>query len=288
MRIGFITQLLWPRYGQFWQPFVAELGAEVLLPAPEDSRAYLRDTRVRQVQGLAFQCAAAQALALHAAGVDMLIVPQLNPEDASSKGSAQDPWIASFPVMLANQLHNLPPVHAVPTWLEQLETPATTLAQILCPDPRQRRLAWERHRQHSKPPAYPEPQRRRADIGSSFGLIAAPWLLQPSLLSSVAQYLQTQHGAVHVVGQQHFAPSALQQEGQRHDPDLLPTDSEVVGASYRLGRKGDIDALVMLLDRDSSSDAQLFRRVQRHVRKPLHSCFVQDLNPDDAAHGLLV
>ena len=34
VRVGFVTQLLWDRYGSFWRDLVAGAGAEAALPEP--------------------------------------------------------------------------------------------------------------------------------------------------------------------------------------------------------------------------------------------------------------
>ena len=60
MKVGFITQLLWPRYGDFWTKLVGSAGLEVVTPPDDRVRSALTDPRLERVPGTAFKLAAAR------------------------------------------------------------------------------------------------------------------------------------------------------------------------------------------------------------------------------------
>ena len=64
MHVGFVTQLLWNRYGSFWHKALSGLEHEALFGSAEDTAKMLSDERLSVVSGLAFKIAAAQALSL--------------------------------------------------------------------------------------------------------------------------------------------------------------------------------------------------------------------------------
>jgi hypothetical protein len=276
MRVGFITQLLWPRYGDFWVKLVTGAGLEPIYAAPDDVRRALRDERLGSVPGVAFRLAAAQALALEA---DVIVAPDLNPGASTARGSAQDPFIANFPEALTTLVGGLPSVVGVPASLAGgLETLAVSTLHSLVRDPGLVRRVWERHRTGARAPRVPEPKWRvRPAEGGTVGLVGQPWLLREALERLALARVAPPGGFRHAVSQRQLDPSLLQKEGGRLDDRLLPTDAEALGAVRLLSRKGSVTELLMLADRTSSADAWLLGRAQRLVHKPFAVVYVQEL-----------
>ena len=270
MKVGFITQLLWPRYGEFWTKLVASAGLEVVTPPDDRVRSALGDPRLERVPGTAFKLAAAQALALEA---DVILAPDLNPGEVSTRGGGQDAFIADLPGALAATLGGLPPLVAVPAALSgELEGLVISTLLNLTHDPALVRRAWERHRSAAKPPRLSEPRWRvRPSEGGTVGVIGQPWLLNDVLAGRVV-------GGAHWVSQHQLEPAPLRAEGRRAVPGLVGTDTEVLGAARFLGRKGSVERLVMITDEDAPTDAFLLAQVQKLVYKPLAVAAVQRLD----------
>jgi hypothetical protein len=271
VRIGFISQLLWERYGAFWLELLRSMEVELLLPAPEEVLKKLEDKRLEPIPGLAFRLAAAQALALQAA--DLIITPDLNPNQDIPRGGGQDPWIASFPEALATTIGGLPSLFSVPATLEpDLEPLVFRLLLLLNRDAAKARRVWERHRELAKPAPFREPRwHKLPGETATIGVIAQPWLVSKALL----QALQTE--GLQLISQSWFDPRLLRAEGRRADSRLVDTDAEVLGAARYLARRGSIDRLVFLLDETSGADLWLEQRLRRLVHKPLEVYPIQSL-----------
>ncbi len=270
MRVGFITQLLWPRYGAFWEKLLVGVAAEPIFAEPQAVQAVLQDKKLQDIPGVIFRLAVAEALALEES--DVIIAPDLNPGEDSARGSGQDPWIASFPEALAKSFAGLPPIISVPASLEDnLETLVISTLQSLTHDPGLVRRVWERNRASARPPRYEPRWQLRPAQGGMPGLLGQPWLLS----DQVVQKLKNDDR--HIVSQHQLKPDMLRREGKQVDERLVATDSEVLGAARFLGRKGSISRLIMLADKTSGADAWLLSRIQRLVHKPLELVYVQDL-----------
>lgn len=272
MRVGFITSLLWPRYGAFWERLVRGAGAEAVYAPMEKVLEAVRDERLSAIPGVAFRLAAAQALALEA---DLILAPDLNSGADVARGSGQDPWIASFPEALSTTFAGLPPLLAVPASLEgSVESPAVRLLYTLTPDAAKVRRVWERVRSGAVPPRMGEPRW----IEGAVGVFGQPWLLSDALLARLEPPLVSQH---------QLAPALLRAEGRRVDDRLIPTDAEVLGAARYLGRKGSVARLLMVTDETSGADAWLLRRARRLVHKPLEVVTLQDVATGEELDELL-
>lgn len=270
MRIGFITQLLWPRYGEFWTRLLADAGAEIALPQPEAVAARLTERALREIPAASFKLAAAQALSL--SDTDYLVVPQLNRERDIQRGSAQDPWIADFPAALQATVA-LPPLIAVPVSVTGLDALAIeVLSRIV--EPVKARRIWERHRMQRQP-HYPEPHM----AGQVTAVVGQPWLFIPGVLKQLAggPYLW----------QHQLDPQLLRQEAWRVEPRLIDTDAEVLGAARYLARRGEVGDLLMLVDRAAAADLWLWRRVQKGSHKPVAVRYLDELFADEAALAAL-
>jgi len=277
VRVGFVTQLLWDRYGAFWLHLVEDAGAEAVRAGSGQVREALSDARVADVGPLAFRLAAAQAVALQGAGVDALVVPELNPAATHGardpRGGGADPWIADFPDALRSAVAGLPPLVTVPASLEPgVESTVVTALQNLLHDAHAVRRIWGRWRAEARPPRTaaarwtPGPGDRR-----TVGLVAQPWLLSDLLAGRAAlagEYLVAQH---------RLDPAVLRREGARVDAAAVATDAEVLGAARLFARRGGVDAVRLIVDRASSGDAWLAGRLQGIVRKPFEVRGLEDV-----------
>lgn len=287
VRVGFVTQLLWERYGALWLSLVRDAGSEPVLPEREAVRAVLDDPRVAAVPALTFRLAAAQALSL--AQADVIFVPELNPDIATeggsvARGGAGDPWVADFPDALRSAVAGLPPLVAVPASLDAgVEASAVTALQNLVHDAHSVRRIWGRRRAEARPVRLRPPRwTKRPEELRTVGLVGQPWVLSDGLASRLRD-----DGDL-VVGQHRLDPRELRQEAQRMGEWLAPTDAEVLGAGRLFGRRGGIDVVRVVADRGSGADAWLVDRLRATIRKPVEVRYLQDvLAADDAIEVLM-
>lgn len=277
MRVGFITSLLWDRYGAFWRDMVADAGADVVLADSAATRASLEDGRLAAIPGLAFRIAAAEALNL--ATCDLIVAPDLNHHAQSGRGGGQDPWIASFPDALASSVGGIPRVLGVPASLEgDVEPIAVALLQQILGDATRLRRVWDRFRARAQPPRPPSVRwQLRPSETRTVGVVGQPWLVNDEVLAELAAEGE------HLVGQHALDAAALRGEGSRLDPKLLPTDAEVVGAARLFARRGSVEAVRAVLDLEAGSDAWLARRIEEVVRKPVSVTSIRSLADPVAA-----
>lgn len=274
MRVGFVTHLLWDRYGAFWRRLLAAAEADIVLPDPDRVAAFRDDPRLEAVSGRAFREAAAEALAL--AGCDRIVVPELNPGYEGSRGSAQDPFIADFPGALAQTMPGLPTLLPVPAELdlEAIEGRAVEhLAKVARSSVLVQRI-WQTHRADARPPR-PRgmPSLGRSGATRTVGLIGQPWHVVDGVESRAGVHAED------LISASRFAPAELREEGWTIDPKLAPTDAEALGAARRLGRRPGIDVVRMLVDPTSGADAWLERRAREVVRHPFETFIVEAAAP---------
>lgn len=275
MRVGFITQLLWPRYGAFWYRLVEASGTPVL-PEREATLQVLGDERLKVIPGAAFRLAAAQALALH--DCDIIVAPDLNAGEEGTRGGAQDPWIASFPDALATTVGGLPPIIAVPASLEPaIEPLAVQTLHRLVHDPARVKRVWAQHRGRIRAPSYSEPRWYGRPNQEVVGLMAQPWLMGEAL----AARLRDEESVS--VAQHQLEPARLRLEGRRFDQRLIASDSEVLGAARLFSRKGSVTRLVLVVDESSASDRWLRRQVEALVSKPFEVRALHEVVEDPAS-----
>ena len=261
MRVGFLTQLLWDRYGSFWQRLLEDAGVDIHFADEERVREKLKDPRVRAVPGYAFRLAVAQAVALMQ--VDLLVAPSLNPGSEARRGGGQDPWISDFPGALGT-IGGLPPVLGVPALLapEQQSLVVETLQQ-LTRDPGRGRRVWDRHRAALRHEPRPQPSWSAPAGAELVGVVGQPWLIRPGLVAKLAV------DGARVVSQGQLDPLRLREEGERVDPLMIPTDQEVLGAVRHFSRRGSVARIHMLVDESSGADIWLRERALKQTAKPL-------------------
>lgn len=271
VRVGFLTHLLWDRYGPFWTTLTAAAGSEVVLPDADAVFARLDDPRVSVAPAVAFRLAIAAALALE--DVDLLVAPSLNPDDGATRGAAQDPWVADLPTMLARSVPGLPPVWALPADLGRpVESDAVAFLRHLTGDLGVVRRAWSQHRAEAHPPRRPRRGPPQAPAGAAtVAVLGQPWLATPAVAALVAR------PAEHAVGPYAFEPAELRAEARRVDPALVDTDAEALGALRRFARSGAVDALRWVVDGASGSDQWLSRRAQAIAGKRVELVALRDL-----------
>jgi hypothetical protein len=266
MRVGFVTRLLWDRYGPFWRRLLDAAGAETLVAEPERRAALASDPRLDVIAGRAFREAAAEALAL--AACDRIVVPELNPGYAGTRGSAQDPFVADFPGALAQAVPGLPGLLAVPADLadDAVEGRAVALLSRIVPSPGAVRRVWQTHRADARPP---RPAGLPPDGGSgarTVALVGQPWHLGGDAERWAGR------GGERLLSAARIAPAEARAEGWRIDPKLAPSDAEALGAVRRLARRPGVDVVRMIVDPSSGADAWLERRARElAARRPFET-----------------
>lgn len=296
VRVGFVTQLLWDRYGPFWRDLVAGCGAEPLFPEAGAVREALAALPADAAPSASFRLALAQALALEEA--DLLVLPRLNPDVPSERGAARDRWIADLPGALVAALPSgarYVPVAAYPD--PAVESDAVTLLTELVRGAAEVGRVWARFRvraQHlaeGRAEAHRAPGADRAAArsfahGDAVVYLAQPWVMTPE----VARRLRERDERV--VTQLAVDPAKAREEGWRFDEKLVHTDAEVLGAARLLSRRAGASEVRLIVDEGSDSDAWLARRLEQVVRRPFaaqpwpEALGVED--PFDALHALPV
>lgn len=270
VRVGFLTHLLWDRYGPFWSTLTRAVGAEVVFAEADAVVDRLTDERVSAAPAIVFRMAIAAALALEDA--DLIVVPRLNPGDGGGRGAGQDPWVSDLPTMLARSVPGLPAVWPVDADLSQpLETNAVTFLRHLTADGGLARRAWSQHRAEAHPPrrtALPP----AAPAGTpTVAVVGPPWWITPATVALAVR------GGERASAPYELDPAALREEGRRLDAGLIDTDAEVLGAVRRYARSAAVGGLRMLVDGGSGSDAWLTRRAREIVPQRLEVVDVRDL-----------
>ena len=276
VRVGFLTHLLWDRYGPFWASLVGAAGADVVRPDPDAVLARLTDPRVGAVPGVAFRLAVAGALALD--DVDLIVVPRLNPERDGGPGGAQDPWIGDLPAALARTRGAGPTLWPVAADLAvPVESAAVSLLAHLVHEPAKVRRIWAQHRAAAKPArrSHPEGRVRPSDL-RAVAVVGQPWLATPEIARLATGPTERATGAFA------FDPEELRAEGRRIDERLIDTDAEALGAIRRFGRSAGVDVLRLVVDGGSGSDAWLARRAEALAPRRLEVVDLRTLGTPEA------
>jgi len=296
VRVGFVTQLLWDRYGPFWRDLVAGAGAEPTFPEPEAVRAAYAALPEDAAPSAPFRLALAQAAALEEA--DLLVLPRLNPEGASERGAGSDRWIADLPGALSDALpagvrHVAVAAYADPA----VESDAVKLLTELVRGAAEVGRVWARFRVKAEHLASGRAETHRARgadreaarafaHGGAVVYLAQPWVMTPAVARRLAQRDER------VVTQLAVDPAKAREEGWRYDERLVHTDAEVLGAARLLSRRAGAGEVRLIVDEGDGSDAWLARRLEQVVRRPFTAepwraaLGVED--PFDALHNLPV
>lgn len=267
VRVGFVTQLLFERYGGFWRGLVAGAGATVVLPTREGVLAHADAIDPEQAPGLWFRLAAVQASSL--ADCDLIIVPELNPEADDVRGSSQDRWVADLAGALVDAVAGLPPLVPVATYPDAgIESRAVAMLQSLLHDAAAVTRVWARHRADASKLARSHDARLTHSVIENSSLPSQALIGQPWAVTEAVMRAATAAG-VTGLSQRAVASHRLREEGWSFDARLIPTDAEVVGAARILSRRAGVTGLRFLLDDEAGSDAWLARRVKQAVHKPV-------------------
>jgi hypothetical protein len=279
VRVGFITQLLWHRYGPFWKKLLEDAGVEAVLPNPILVRRLLDEPRLLSIPSIAFRLATSQALVL--SDVDLLIAPDLSEGEEVNRGAGQDPWVAQFSETLQGTVGGLPRTISVPARLKPaIEGRAIEVLHRVLQDPAKVRRVWERNRANARQSWFTKSAGCTIPGPKLIGFLGQPWLVVSPLLHLVKM------GNEGILPQSSFNPEALRQEASGIDMKLVPTDREVLGAARVFMRRGDVGRIVVLTDR-SSADAWLLRTIRRMSHKPVEALLLEDL-PKGVMDSLLV
>ncbi len=279
VRVGFVTQLLFERYGAFWRGLVTGAGASVVLPTRAGVVAHVDDVDPDLAQGLWFRLAAVQASSL--ADCDLIVVPELNPETEDVRGSAQDRWVADLTGALQDAVAGLPPLVTVAAYPDAgIESRAVALLHALLHDAAAVTRVWARHRAEAAKLARAAGHRTE---GATTGPAALPphaLVGQPWAVTRAVTRAATAAGLTGL-SQRALDTQRSREEGWSFDERLIPTDAEVIGAARVLGRRAGVAGLRFLLDEEAGSDAWLFRRVKQAVHKPVEPLPWRDVVASD-------
>ncbi len=253
VRVGFVNTVLWERYGPFWADLLRAAGAEVVVPSGDDVIAAAAD--VPADEGWMPLLARASLRALR--DVDLVLVPRLAPEDQQGPGAAQDPWVMDVGAMLARSEPGRATVRAVPADLGPgVEAVAIPLLTRIVGEVGRVRRVWEQFRVAAQQPWRPR-QRAVAAGGDRFVAVAgAPWWCTPSVAAALAR------PGERIGGQHEVAPAELRAEARRWRADLVDPDAEALGAVRRFARRGDVQAVRLVIDPARAADAWLARRAR--------------------------
>jgi hypothetical protein len=279
VRIGFVTQLLWSRYGDFWLHALQGIDAEAVFAPLEAVKARFGDEHLRNIPGMMFQLATAQALALD--DVDIIVVPSLNDSDAA-RGSGQEAWVADFPNMLTT-FGNFPKILSIPAGLEDVESLAIETLLSLSRESAKVKRSWERNSHRAKPKRFPDMHWTKLPYQKEIvGVLGQPWILTSRVLS----LLDSSESLM--LAQSQLEPKFLIQEAPKQKRHI-DTDAEVLGAAHFFNRKGAIDRLLFIADQASPADIWLEKHIRQLSSKPLEVRYLQDLvAPDNLVEKLLV
>jgi len=282
VRVGFLTHLLWDRYGPFWTTLTEAVGSAAVLPEADAVVARLADPRVAVAPAVAFRLAVAAALALEAC--DLLAVPSLNPEDGATRGAAQDPWVADLPTMLARSVPGLPPIWALPADLGRpVEGAAIAFLSRLTRDVGAVRRAWSQHRAEARPPRRPRRASQSASAGATpVAVLGQPWWATPAVAALAVRPGETP------LGPYAFDPAELRAEARRIDPALVDTDAEALGALRRFARSGAVGGLRWVVDGAAGSDLWLSRRARAIAGARVELVALGDLADHERLLGALL
>jgi len=287
VRVGFITQLLWQRYGAFWTALATEAGAETVLPSREETLSQYLAQDQQTITGTApFRLAQAQASALRSC--DTLLVPELNPDTDSGRGGAQDFWIADFPAALRTVYPYLPRLIEVPAYVDaSIEPRAVAVLRSLLPDAALVERSWHRlralltnpypaaaHGRAPEPKAAAKPRRAVALVGQ-------PWLLTEALLRRLVAAGES------YLSHHDIEWAKAREEGWRSDPKLVATDAEVLGTALLLSRRAEVREVRFIVDAASPTDRWLANRVRQASHLDVKDVLLQEMLDEGALLELL-
>jgi hypothetical protein len=265
--VGFLTPLLWERYGPVWVDLVRAVGAEAVTPAADAVTAAAAGLPARDGALALLARASLRALT----DVDLVLAPRLLPEHAEGPGSGQDPWVVDLPAMLARS-EGRSSILGLPAWTgPDVETQAIALLTRLQPDAGRVRRAWAQHRVAATRPWRPRPSGPQRSGTRRVALAGAPWWCTAGFPAALTRPGET------LVGQHLLDPLDLRAEGRRWREELVDSDAEALGAVRRFARRGDVAVVRLAVDPASAADAWLARRATELAGERL------ELQPLDAS-----
>lgn len=284
MKVGFITQLLWRRYGEFWQNVAVAAEYEPVFPTMESTLELLGTPDLQHIRSVSFRIAAAQALAL-ADDAQLIVVPDVSLGVREPRGAGENPWIGALGDSLAVTFPELPPLFSVPAALGAVAEPSVLqFLQDGLFEPASVKVAWSRLRAPLYEPhvVRGDPFAKAANDPLFTGVLGQPWLFNDAVIAAAEEHFGP------IVPQTALAPAALVAEGERVlDRPLLPTDVEVLGAARLFARRAAVGNIALIVDPLSSADAWLQRRVQHIIGDRLHVVNLTELLDPEHAFAAL-
>lgn len=284
VRVGFVTQLLFERYGSFWRALVSAAGMSVVLPTRHGVMAHAQAVDPELAPGLWFRLAAVQAASL--ADCDLIVVPELNPDTDAVRGSAQDRWVADVAGALVDAVAGLPPVVSVAAYPDSgLESRAVALLQTMLHDSAAVKRVWGRLRADARKLMQATATRPQHSSVESSALPSQALVGQPWAVTTAVMRAATASGLTGL-SQRSLDSQRARDEGWAFDAKLIASDAEVIGAARILSRRAGVSSLRFLIDDMAGSDAWLARRVGQAVHKPVENLPWQQLAPAEAGLSL--
>lgn len=284
MKVGFITQLLWSRYGEFWQRVATEAEYEPMFPSEEGTIDMLNHPDVQEIRSVSFRIAAAQALSM-SEEAGLIVVPDVSLGVREPRGAGEDAWVSAFPERLRIAFPELPTLVSAPTSLGAVAEPAVLqFLQDGLYEPVAVKQSWSRLRGplYETREGHGDPFVKPANAPQYVGLIGQPWLLNADVVALVEQRFGN------TLSQSVLVPERLREEGERAlDKPLLPTDTEVIGAARLFARRASVGSIVMVVDPLSSTDAWLANRVEKLIGSRLQVIQITELVSPEHAFDML-
>lgn len=253
MRIGLLRAWLAGRYLPFWEPYLRELGQELVYPGAVAPRNLPLLPPVALV--------VAEIFSLKEQKVDYILLPdvQLGVEPDTSAGLS--PWLADLGTALARLIPGLPALLRVPAEVSlQSVGFAAEVGQILTHNPMLARRALDRTRTLLDF-RWPKPPTPRGDTW--LGLVGQPYVLADPQFTAQLEEAAWNRGFGLALPQ--LSPPQLRREGEQLLPGLkLPSDLEVAGQIRSLSRLGRVRGLWVVADDEV---APLPGPLRRHLKR---------------------
>lgn len=275
MKIGLLRAWLASRYLPFWEPYLRELGQELVDPGAVSPRPLPLLPPVPLV--------VAEAVALKEQKVDYILLPdaQLGIEPEGSSGFS--PWLVDLGAALTRLVPGLPTLLKVPAEVSPQSLGfAAEVGQILTHNPMLARRALDRTRSLLDF-RWPRPPTPRGD--SWLGLVGQPYVLADAQFTAQLEEAAWNRGFGLALPQ--LSPPQLRREGEQLLPGLkLPSDLEVAGQIRSLSRLGRVRGLWVIADDEVAPLPGPLRRYLKRSALPI--AYLSDPVQTDESLSLLL
>lgn len=264
VKVG-LLDTLGSRHLRFWEPYLQDLGVEVLRPTLPKDEAYRLGQDSLGGEPPYVQLALGRILELERA--DIVLLPQLDTV-------AGDPWSEAFVDVLRSRVSSLPTLTVVPAGGDAAATAATELGARLTHNPGMIGRALDRHRPRLTPPRESMPALTAASR-HTFAVIGPDVLLaEPFLTGHLTTRLD--EAGVHAVYGTDVPRDVLLERGLRSGA-ATPGERALAGAQLALEGKSAVRGLLFVVPARSDVYRRLADRLAATARKP---ALVLDVAPE--------